>query len=648
MQAKNFSKWLLLSSVAAVTVSNDVHADTQLRDEIVISASRTPLDADKVGSAFTVLSGAELDHQQIRVLSDALRSVPSLAVSRSGSVGGLSQIRIRGAEANQALVVLDGIELNDPAFGSEYDFGALLAHEIERVEVLRGPQSALWGSDALAGVVNFVTKQGQEGLQLQAFGEGGSFATAQLGGAVRGAGDGYNFALSTAFLRTDGINTSVMGSEKDGYRNATGAAKANFELTDSLSLGLVGRYTTGRSEFDDAGSGPPVDADLESKNRQAYGRVFLDFNLFDDLWTNRASFTIADTSGINYQDGLRIADGTEGQRLKYDFLSSVNFQTDVGTVLDHRATLLLERETEKFTQTGTAFTSFGTFFDPNQNQKESSNSIAGEYHLGLGDLAYLTAAVRFDDNDRFENQTTYRGTASVRVPVIDVRLHGSYGTGAKDPSFTELFGFFSNQFIGNPNLRTETSRGWDIGGEKEFFDGRAVVDVTYFNATLKNEISTIFPPPAFIATPVNDTDTSRREGIEVAVQANPLDIWALRFSYSHLRATESGATEIRRPETLLSFQSDLSFAEGRGNLNLSLDYNSDQLDDDFSTFPATRLVLDSFVLLDIAGSYRVTDNVTMFGRVENVLDADYQEVFGFETRGIGAFGGIKVDFDWQT
>ncbi len=636
----------LLGSISITAISAAALAEQTDNDEIIITASRVPLKVSQVGSAFTSISAQELENRQIRLVSDVLRSVPSVAVSRSGSVGSLTQIRVRGAEANQLLVVLDGIELNDPAFGSEFDFSSLLAHEIERIEVLRGPQSALWGSDALAGVINIVTKQGQEGVQLQAFGEGGSFETGQFGGALRGGGKKYDFALSSSFLRTSGINVSESGSERDAYRNATGAAKGNIHLTDDVKVGLVGRFTTGRTEFDDASLGAPFDADLETKRREAYGRVFATANLLDGAWTNSVSATLLDTRNTNFINGAQSSAGTEGQRLKYDLVSSIDFQTAIGLTVDHKAILLLEREIEKFSQTGTPFTFFGSLFDPNQDQENTANSIAGEYHLGLDDTLYLTGAVRFDENDLFDNQVTFRTTASAQLPVIDVRLHGSYGTGAKDPTFVELFGFFPNQFLGNPNLQTETSRGWDIGAERFFFDDRARIDVTYFNANLRNEIRTDFS--GLLPTPINEQSTSRRNGVEVAISADPVEDWRLTFTYSHLRSTEGGEREIRRPNTILSFQSDVAFAQDRGNVNLSLDYNSDRLDDDFSTFPAQRRVLDSFVLLNIAGSFDVADGVKVFGRVENALDADYQEVLGFETRGISAFGGLRVDYDWNS
>lgn len=631
----------------SATVGNHAVAEEATRDEIVITASRVPLKTYQVGNAFTVIAGEDLENRQIRVLSDALRSVPSLALSSSGSVGGLTQIRIRGSEANQVLVVLDGIEVNDPSFGSEFDFSSLLAHEVERIEVLRGPQSALWGSDALAGVINIVTKEGKKGVQLQAFGEGGSFATGQTGAALRGGGEKYDFALSSSFLRTDGINTSVSGSEKDGYKNITGAAKANIQLFDNLKAGFTGRFTTGRSEFDDAAFGPPTDADLETKRREAYGRLFATLSLIEDAWQNTFSATILDTKADNFLGGVQAPEGTTGQRIKYELLSTLAFQTTVGHTLDHKANFLLERETEKFTQSGTPFTFFGSLFDPNQEQENTANSIAGEYHIGFEDSFYITGAVRFDKNDLFDNQTTYRATASYRLPIIDARLHGSYGTGAKDPTFIDLFGFFPTQFAGNPDLQTETSQGWDIGLERDFFNGRARVDLTYFKANLENEITSIFPLVG-LPTVDNDTETSRRQGIEVSIFAEPMENWTLRFSYSHLDATEGGEQEIRRPRTLLSAQSDLAFANGRGNFTVSLDYNGDQRDDDFTFFPATRVVLDSFALLDIAASYDVTDQVTLFGRVENALDSDYQEVFGFETRGVGVFGGIKVNLDWQS
>ena len=258
--------------------------------ETVVSASRIPVLSESVGSAVTVITGEELERRQVRLVSDVLRDVPGLAVSRSGGAGTFTQVRIRGAEANQTLVLIDGVEINNPAGGSEFDFANLLASDIERIEVLRGPQSALYGSDAIGGVINIITKSAPgNGVEAQASGEYGSFGTSQVAGSAKvGFADVVSAALSVARYDTDGISAADEDNgndENDGYENTTLNAKLTVKPADFIQFDFAGRRVNSEAEFDGfVGGIGATDADNRTESEQTYGKAEVKLTLFDGIW----------------------------------------------------------------------------------------------------------------------------------------------------------------------------------------------------------------------------------------------------------------------------------------------------------------------------------------------------------------------------
>ena len=227
---------ILSASLTLVLLTGSALAQDIQLDEVLVTAGRTPAPTQSVGRAYTILEGDRLEADQVRDVADALRRVPGLAVSSTGTFGGLTQLRVRGSEGNHVLVLIDGVEASETSTG-EFDFGTLLAAEVERIEVLRGPQSAFFGSNALAGVVNIITKGGQRNSRAaDVTVEGGSFGTGYGAASLRGGGTRWDGAVSVAGRSTDGFNLSDFGSEDDGSRNATLNAKGNFDLTESLTL----------------------------------------------------------------------------------------------------------------------------------------------------------------------------------------------------------------------------------------------------------------------------------------------------------------------------------------------------------------------------------------------------------------------------
>ena len=603
--------------------------------EVVVTASRVPLPAQRVGSAVTVITSKDIKRKQVRVLSDVMREVPGVAVSRSGTVGTFTQVRIRGAEGNHTLVLVDGIEVNDPSGGSEFDFGNLLAADIERIEVLRGPQSALYGSDAIGGVINIITKKGRGRTTATISVEGGTFRTGQAAASVRGGGDGYHFSLGGTGFTTDGVSIapeSEGNHEQDGHRNQTYHVKLGVSPLDNLEIEVFGRYVRSTTKTDPqpaiAGIIRTVDGDRETETRQRTGRVQVKYSLFDGAWEHMIGAGFNEEKADSFTNDALTFEG-DGQKATYHYQTNVNFETPAVAAATHSLTFLVEREDEAQV-TRSAFGS--------SDLDITNNSYVGEYRVGLWNRLFLSGSVRYDDNEIFEDATTFRTTAAYLHAETGTRLHGSYGTGVKNPTLSELFGFGPN-FVPNPALRPEKSKGWDVGVEQSFFEDRLIVDVTYFN----NRITDLIQGAG--DTAVNLGGTSGIHGLEVTAKARITKGLTFTGQYTYTDGEDANGTElIRRAKHLASANFAYEFLDGRVRLDLGVDYNGKQKDWQFSDFFSTRtnVTLDDFVLVNVAASYELLDGVEVFGRIENLLDKDYQEVLGYSSPGIGAFVGVRA------
>ncbi|MEM8795632.1 MAG: TonB-dependent receptor [Pseudomonadota bacterium] len=623
-------------------VSASAQGGTAL-EEILISGGLTPVGVDQTGRAFTVITGEQLEQRGTRYVADALRQVPGLAVSRTGSFGGLTQIRVRGAEANQVLVLIDGVEVA-PASSGELDFGSLQVTDIERIEVIRGPQSSLFGSNASAGVISIITREGKRNdYTIGGTVEGGSDATARAAGHISGGGDNWDGALSVGFRRTDGFNvatgTSDREGELDGDRNITLNAKANIDLTDDLKVGGVFRLVDRESDFDtqlfpqipDATTGTVVDSDSVTDARDISLAVFGKHSLLNDALVNELRFEYVDNISDSLLDGFSTF-VSEGQRFKGLAKSSYSF--DVGPVQNVVTGAFEVEEEINVATTG--------------NQTRTLLGFIGEYQGTFFEQFDLQAGIRYDDNDAFEDALTFSVGGSYRLEETGTRFHASVGRGVVNPTFLEQFGFFPGMFIGNPDLVPEETFQWDIGVEQKLFKDRVIFDATYFRGTVTDEIVSGFDLVAFLPTSVNSPGESPRQGVELQLTANPIDQLTLIASYTYTLAEEgsTGFQEVRRPRHMASFDAFYTFLDDRATVNLGVTYTGDQTDSDFTAgiFPAPGITLDDFLLVNIQGSYQATDKIEVFARVENLTNADYQEVLNFETQGISGFAGLRFTF----
>jgi vitamin B12 transporter len=460
---------------------------------IVVTASRSgdPVRVDKVGGSVTLIDPAAFEQRQTRIVSDILRDVPGVAVSRSGGIGSPTQVRIRGTEGNHVLVLLDGIEASDP-FQGEFDFGPLIADEAARIEVLRGQQSSLYGSDAIGGVILYSTPTGAEapGLRLRA--EGGSFDTLSGGARVAGVTGDLDYALSSSYFRTDGTPTARAGSRDIGGEILGSVAKLSYAPAPNLKLTAVARYSLTRADLNDTESNPRsprfgtiIDSPgVRFRNEALYGLLRAELSLLDGRWTNALSAQVADTERTGF-DRSGVSFGNEGRRYKGSFESAIRFGSDR---IRHRATAAVDVEREEFRNTTPSSFAF-------QGKRHSDNvGIVGQYEVVVDEALSLAASVRRDENSRFADITTYRGEASYRFPT-GTRVRGAYGTGLKNPGYFELYGFSDGRYIGNPNLRPEKSKGWEAGIEQAFGGTKATIGATYFDSRLTDEIFTTFRRP---------------------------------------------------------------------------------------------------------------------------------------------------------
>jgi vitamin B12 transporter len=638
------------TGVASVAGDSDGESDNTV--EVSGEADSVPhATFQAAGTAVSVLTRQDLEQQQIRHAADALRSLPGVYVSRSGGVGHETVVRLRGAESNHTLVLIDGVEVNQGASGL-FDFSNLTTEDIERIEVLRGPQSGLYGSNAVAGVINIITRSGEGPLKLTAIAEGGSFSSNAFGAQLSGGSRQFHGFLSAQRRKTNGFNLSPEGTEDDGSQITTLSGSVGFRPFEGLLIKGSLRQSTNEGErdgFDAFINNRNVSSDdLSSfQTRVRLGQVGAILETFDKAWLHEVRASYAETDTLDEDRGFfpRTFNGID-ERRTWSYKTTLHLQSAALPGVRHTVTGLVEDQRQTFEQpSDSAFT-----FE--KNRLSFAGELKGEYF----DTVSLTGAVRHDDNDTFENFTSWRLAGALRIPTTGIKLHASVGTGVKDPSFGELFGQFS-RFTPNPFLQPETSFGWDIGVEVTALQGRAVFDVTYFDSTLEDEISEQFtfnPATGFFdIVSVNLDGESQRKGVEVSARVLVFTGLTVGGSYTYLDATDPlGQEEVRRAPHTGRVDVNYGFADGRGNLNFAAHYNGRMLDNVFDLgvppFGAViPLALDDYWLATVAGSYEVAPGLKLFGRLENAFDTDYNEIFGRETAGLAAYAGIKIQLGGQ-
>lgn len=610
----------------AFAIASTAEAEqTSKMGEIVVTATREETPLDQVGSSISVITAKDLEQRQVKTVADALRMAPGVDVVRYGNMGGATSVFMRGANSQHTLVLIDGVIANDPSSpANSFDFSNLTTDNIERIELLSGSQSTLYGSSAMGGVINIITKRGDGKLKGYLSAEGGSFYTAREAAGLSGRFERLSYNLNVSRLDTNGIsaaNRKNGNSEKDPYQNTTVATRLGVELFDNLDLDFTLRYNSSRVDMDDFVY-DPVSYSSEFKDVRGYRQRVEQFfarsegnlALFDGLWDQKLGFSYND-SQRRYTDG--------------NYYDGKNFR------FDWQHTLHLHK-TNDFTAGFEQLDEYGASKGVSEKHA-ATTSFYFQDQIKLFDRWFTTLGVRVDDHDRFGTRATYRFATSYLLKESGTRFKGSYGTGFKAPSLQQLYGSFG----ANPDLKPEKSSGWDLGVEQKIPLMQTVIGATWFRNDFKDMINYLITDPLTWDGHNANIDKARTQGVELSASMQPLDDLTLKLSYTWLETEDrkTGQQLLRRPKNRIGFDAGYRFLK-RGSINLGLLYVGSRYDYGDTGYEK----MGDYLLVNLAGSYDITKNLQLFGRIENLLDRQYEEIIGYGTPGIGAYGGFKVSF----
>ncbi|MGV3769948.1 MAG: TonB-dependent receptor plug domain-containing protein [Sphingobium phenoxybenzoativorans] len=639
---------VLLSSTAFAqeTTSPDAAADAEA-GSIVVTATRLATPLDQVPASITVLDKADIDRAQDMGVTEILVRTPGISISRNGGYGTLTSLRIRGAETDQTVVVIDGVKLNDPSStGGGYNFANLLTGDVSRIEVLRGPQSTLWGSQAIGGVVNIVTPLPEKNLEGSFDVEAGSRQTVSGRAALGGKTGPVTWRIGGQTFTTDGISAiapAAGGRERDGYTNRSLTGRVEIALAEGVSVDLRSYYSRGRVEID----GFAGDSQEYSLSRDFVGYAGLNVALLDGRFQNRFGFGYTDTNRDNY-DPIRARAQTfdaagRNQRLEYQGSFTV---AEGWTVL-----FGAENERSRFRSVSPPASLSAPIPEPGRGKAEIT-SFYGELKAQPISGLTLTGGVRHDDHSRYGGRTLFSGGGIWVLPTGTV-LRASYGEGFKAPSLYQLFSEY-----GNTSLNPEKARGWEAGVEQRLMDGALSFGATYFERTSTDQIifaSCDFPstlPICFIpGTTISrfgyydNVARAKAHGIEAQAALRPFEGLTIDANYSWTVAEDrsTGASTFgnwlpRRPRDTANGSISYEWPFGL-TTGAAIRWSGKSYDNASNT---TRL--DDYTLVDLRAEFAVSSTFSLFARAENLFDEKYMTVNRYGTLGRSIYAGIRGRF----
>jgi len=594
----------LAIGVPSLAQSDD---DPTTMETVVVEGSRLNQTTTEVGSSVSIITADDIDKLGLDFVVDALAAAPGVTINQNGAFGGSASVRIRGAASEQTLVLIDGVPVNDPSSaGGGFNFARVDTENVERIEILKGPQSTLWGTDAIGGVVSITTKRPDEGFGGTAFGEYGSFNTFRGGASIENGSDAGDFRLAVTATSSDGISKADENngnSEDDSYEALTLSAKGGLNLGGHARLSADLLWTDAESEFDGFTSAGLADQDALSETEELSGNVSLTGSLFHGRLENLVLVGLSEIDRENSgADAFPFQ--AEGDRMIY------RYQGTLGLNQANTLAFGVEREETKF-----------------NGDKTTIDGLFGLYELQATDTLTLTAGLRVDDHNTFGTETTGRFAVAFN-PDPQWTLRASWGQGFKAPTLFQLSG--GGFATPNPDLQPETSEAIDAGIDWRSPDGRLAASVTVFKADIEDLISFAF------SGYFNEAEVDT-QGVEVTGRVDLTDWLSLSVSYAYTDATDTDGDPLRRvPEhagdVTLSFDPDGPFSGA-----VLVRHNGEEQNS------ATTSV-DSWTRVDLTGSYELNNGVEIFGRIENLFDEEYQQILDYGTPDLSGSIGIRLRY----
>ena len=599
---------------------------------IVVSPTGIPTAERNVGSSVSVITAADIERDQRRTIVDVLNTLPGLNAVQSGPTGGQTSVFIRGTNSNHVKVLIDGIDVSDPSTANRtFDFGHLQTYDIERIEVLRGPQSGLYGADAIGGVISITTKKGEGPPKVRAMAEGGSFQTFNQAAGVSGSTDKVNYALNFSHLHSGNIPTTpdrflVPGRPALGnyYDNLTASTRLGVNITPDIAVNWVGRYTDATLRRSDLAFPPPLFTAVaplqqsEQRNEQFFTRGEVVMKAFEGRMVNRFGAAYSDLWTRDLVPGNNQT-SVKGLREKYDW------RGDFTILPGHVLVFGLEKESERFRSNAL-------------NRDNGNRGAFAELQSEIAKRLFLVLNVRNDRNDQFGSYSTWRVAPAYILPSTETKLKASYGTGFKAPSLSQLYQNFLPFFFANPNLRPEKAKGYDAGFEQPLFKERIRFGVTYF----RNDVEDLINCNTFCTTVININKASIT-GAESFVTWKVSDRFKIRgdYTYTMARNVVTGGILQRRPKDKYSLQAAWQPTDAL-ILSATALWIGSRVDVD-RAFVDPAPISSGYSVVNIAANYAINPRVTAFGRIDNVFNRHYEDPNGFLRPTFGIYGGIRVN-----
>ena len=611
--------------------------------EIVVTATRLETPAREIGSAVSVISSFDLALFKRTFVLETLWSAPAVSVNQNGGPGGTASVFLRGANSEHTLVLLDGVELNDPVNPSRSaDLAHLLLADVGRIEILRGPQSPLYGSDALGGVINIIPLRGEGRPRLILTGSGGSFSTFSGQAAVSGSTPSVHYSFGLSRYRTAGISAADSGlagnSEPDGYANWTLSGRLGIALNKNLDLNLSAHSIRAKTDIDNFG-GPYGD---DPNNTQDYRSSFIKGRIrglsLNNRWEQKLTVAVVDSrrSHSNRPDETHPGESERG--LFEGRMLTLDWQNNIFLHAAHTLTAGITYEREQGESEYLSESPWGPYASFFSLQKADTVGFYVQDSLRIAGRIYAAAGLRYDRHSRAGGTVTYRLAPAYVIPSSQTKIRASLGSGFKSPSLYQLYAP-GTAFgpIGNPELMPERSLGWDAGVEQSLFTGRVQAALTYFHNDFENLID--FSESAGYIN-IGEAET---RGLELELDLRPSDTLNISLAYTRLEARDKTHDRrlLRRPGNMLSAR--LAFCWlSRWTAAFSFDHSGRRSDLDYSAWPSLSITLPAYSLLSGIISYEAGPNMQLFLRLDNILNARYMQVYGYGSPGFSIQSGLRL------
>ena len=644
-----------MTAITGVSAGRAEDEAVTTMDQVVVSVTQTETTSAKIGgNSVTVITAKEIEEKNAHTVLELLKTVPGLFITSNGGMGTNASVFIRGADSKNTLVMLDGIVLNDPSSANRSaDLADINLDQVERIEVVRGAMSVMYGSNATAGVINIITKKGSRDPEVTASVEGGSYGTWKTGAHASGATDRLTYAVSGSYLTRDGFSIANKDNphipqggntdEEDGYENLTLSGNFGVEFNENFTVSSTLRYVDSKVDLDDYEGGysgdniistwvpdpvtgawvntlvpnPDGPTHKRSESEQITGRIGINNWFADGRFESILSYKFSRNDRQAYDnDNLPWYD-YKGDTDDFAWQGNIDFDTHVLSLGAGYFNEAMESQSSGMPDTDTQTISYWL-----QDQ------------LFIGNNLVVIAGARMDDHQSFGRKTTFRIAPAYEIFSTGTRLKASFGTGFRSPSLYELFSDY-----GNPNLEPEKSRGWDLGVEQGFLDDLRTLGVTYWEMDFENRIDYDMLISKYNQLE-GDTET---KGVEVSAAWTPLRdlFFKLNYTYTHTRDPE-GNRLVRRPENQVGLTASYRFLE-KWQVGMDARWVDERAASPYALDKNGNSVgtLDDYTVVNLSGSCDITDRFQIFARVDNLFDKYYEDAFSYATPGLSGYIGLK-------